>query len=45
VLETGKLLVKSYAVYKKLGSEVITNYELYVNMSDSLCMGKELKYK
>ncbi|MEY8235047.1 hypothetical protein AALA36_04875 [Lachnospiraceae bacterium 66-29] len=23
VLETGKLLVKSYAVYKKLGSEVL----------------------
>ena len=44
VLETGKLLVESCAVYKKLGFEVIANYGPYVNMPDSLCMAKDLKY-
>lgn len=43
ILETGELLAESCAVYRKLGFEVIPNYGPYVNMSESLCMAKDLK--
>lgn len=42
ILETGELLAESCAVYKKLGFEIIPNYEPYVNMPESLCMAKKL---
>lgn len=42
VLETGKLLEESCHVYEKLGFTVIPNYGPYVNMPESLCMGREL---
>lgn len=42
ILETGELLVEACAVYRKLGYDVIPNYGPYVNMSESLCMGKNL---
>ena len=42
ILETGELLVESCAVYRKLGFEVIPNYGPYVNMSESLCMAKQI---
>lgn len=44
ILETGELLAESCAVYKKLGFEVIPNYGPYVNMPESLCMGKDLNF-
>ena len=43
ILETGELLAESCAVYKKLGFEVIPNYGPYVDMPESLCMGRDLK--
>ncbi len=43
ILETGELLAESCAVYKKLGFQVIPNYGPYVNMPESLCMGKDLQ--
>lgn len=45
ILETGELLAESCAVYKKLGFKVIPNYGPYVNMPESLCMGKDLDCK
>ncbi|MCM1415744.1 MAG: GNAT family N-acetyltransferase [bacterium] len=42
ILETGELLAESCAVYRKLGFEVIPNYAPYENMSESLCMAREL---
>lgn len=42
LLETGKLLTESCAVYRKLGFEVITNYGPYADMTESLCMAKKL---
>lgn len=42
ILETGERLVESCAVYKKLGFRVIPNYGPYVQMTQSLCMAKEL---
>lgn len=42
ILETGELLAESCAVYRKLGFEVIPNYGPYVDMPESLCMGKDL---
>ena len=42
ILETGELLAESCAVYRKLGFQVIPNYGPYVNMPESLCMGKDL---
>lgn len=40
ILETGELLSESCAVYKKLGFKVIPNYGPYVDMPESLCMGR-----
>lgn len=42
ILETGHLLKESCHVYRKLGFEAIENYGPYVNMKESLCMGKDL---
>ena len=42
ILETGELLPESCHVYSKLGFVKIPNYGPYVNMPESLCMGKEL---
>lgn len=42
ILESGKLLTESCALYRKLGFEVIPNYGPYVNMPESLCMEKNL---
>lgn len=42
ILETGELLTESCALYRKLGFEVIPNYDPYVNMPESLCMEKNL---
>ena len=42
ILETGELLAESCHVYKKLGFDKISNYGPYVNMPESLCMGKDL---
>ena len=43
ILETGALLAESCAVYKKLGFQVTPNYGPYVNMPESLCMGRDLE--
>ena len=43
ILETGALLAESCAVYKKLGFQVIPNYGPYVDMPESLCMGRDLE--
>lgn len=42
VLETGKLLTQACGLYKKLGYRQIPNYGPYVDMPESLCMGKKL---
>ena len=42
ILETGELLAESCHVYSKLGFKQIANYGAYVDMPESLCMGKEL---
>ena len=42
ILETGALLAESCHVYTKLGFGQIPNYGAYVNMPESLCMGKDL---
>lgn len=42
ILETGELLSESCAVYKKLGFKVIPNYGSYVDMPESLCMGRAI---
>ena len=42
ILETGELLAESCHVYRKLGFRKIPNYGAYVNMPESLCMGREL---
>ncbi len=42
ILETGELLAESCHVYAKLGFQKIPNYGAYVNMRESLCMGKDL---
>lgn len=42
ILETGELLSESCAVYKKLGFKVIPNYGPYVDMPESLCMGRAI---
>ena len=42
ILETGALLAESCHVYTKLGFSQIPNYGAYVNMPESLCMGKDL---
>lgn len=42
VLETGELLTEACGLYKKMGYHVIPNYGPYVDMPESLCMGKKL---
>ena len=42
ILETGELLAESCHVDTKLGFCKIPNYGAYVNMPESLCMGKDL---
>ena len=42
ILETGELLAEFCYVYTKPGFRKIPNYGVYVNMPESLCMGKEL---
>ena len=43
ILETGELLKASVRLYSKYGFEIIPNYGAYVNMPESLCMGRSLK--
>lgn len=42
VLETGELLTESTGLYKRMGYQPIPNYGQYVDMPESLCMGKKL---
>ncbi|MGN0563993.1 MAG: GNAT family N-acetyltransferase [Candidatus Heritagella sp.] len=42
ILETGERLEAACAVYRKLGFEKIPNYGPYVNMPESVCMGRDL---
>ena len=42
VLETGRLLVAATNLYFSLGYKTIANYGPYVNMPQSVCMGKQL---
>ena len=42
VLESGEPLVAAMALYRKRGYKIIPNYGQYKNMSDSICMKKEL---
>lgn len=42
ILETGELLQESCHVYRKVGFRKIDNYGPYIDMSESLCMMKEL---
>lgn len=42
VLETGEILAASVHLYEKSGFYVIPNYPPYENMTESLCMEKQL---
>lgn len=42
ILESGEPLVAAMALYRKIGYKVIPNYGQYKNMTDSICMKKEL---
>lgn len=42
ILETGKLQKAAISLYNRLNYEVIDNYEPYVGLSNSVCMGKSL---
>lgn len=42
ILETGERLTESFALYKKMGFEIIPNYGPYENMKESICMAKNL---
>lgn len=42
ILETGKLLDGAMGLYQKIGFHIIENYGQYINMSESVCMRKEL---
>ncbi|WP_310605466.1 GNAT family N-acetyltransferase [Anaerosporobacter sp.] len=42
ILESGEPLVAAMALYRAIGYNVIPNYGQYVDMSDSVCMKKEL---
>jgi len=41
-LETGKKQPEAIALYKKSGYKVIPNYGQYKNVSNSVCMQKEI---
>ena len=40
ILESGEPLIAAMNLYKKLGYQVISNYEPYVDMPESICMEK-----
>lgn len=42
ILETGELLKEAGHIYRKVGFHVISNYEPYTNMQESVCMEKNL---
>lgn len=42
LLESGEILAEAMALYRKTGFTVIPNYGPYVDMSESVCMRKEL---
>lgn len=42
ILETGLLLKEAHKMYLAFGFHVIKNYGQYINMSESVCMEKEL---
>jgi GNAT superfamily N-acetyltransferase len=42
ILETGDLLVEATGLYKKIGFEIIENYEPYKDMKGSVCMRKKI---
>lgn len=42
ILESGEILTEAMALYRKIGYEVIPNYGPYMDMTESVCMGKEL---
>lgn len=42
ILESGAPLTAAMALYKEIGYKIIPNYGQYQDMSDSICMGKEL---
>jgi len=42
ILETGDLLKEASHIYRKVGFHVISNYEPYTNMQESVCMEKNL---
>lgn len=42
ILETGELLTESTALYKRMGYRQIPNYGQYIDMPESLCMGRKL---
>ena len=42
ILETGKLLKEAYRLYRGLGYQIIENYGPYADLTDSICMEKEL---
>lgn len=42
ILESGEPLAAAMSLYRKIGYKVIPNYGQYKDMSDSVCMKKEL---
>lgn len=42
ILETGELLTESTGLYTRMGYKQIPNYGQYIDMPESLCMGKKL---
>ncbi len=42
ILESGEPLIAAMNLYKRLGYQVIANYEPYVDMPESICMEKRI---
>jgi GNAT superfamily N-acetyltransferase len=42
ILETGKPLIAATKLYKRIGYKIMDNYGQYQNMTESICMSKEL---
>lgn len=42
ILESGEILTEAMALYRKIGYRVIPNYGQYKDMSESICMRKEI---